>query len=111
MRGMHRQTGKALSDEAHLQQSIHDILSTPLGTRVMRRDYGSRLFELMDQPINARLLFELSVATAQALLSWEPRLTLARVEVKSVLPGKITLILSGHYQGKADRWHLVDFTL
>ncbi|MEW7978507.1 MAG: GPW/gp25 family protein [Candidatus Sedimenticola endophacoides] len=52
MQGMHAITGQHLAGEAHLRQSIIDILTTPLGTRVMRRDYGSRLFELVDAPIN-----------------------------------------------------------
>ena len=52
MLGMNAHTGQSLSGLDHLRQSIADILSTPLNTRVMRRDYGSRLPELIDQPIN-----------------------------------------------------------
>ena len=47
MTGMDRETGKSLSGIEHLRQSIRDILTTPIGSRVMRRDYGSRLFELL----------------------------------------------------------------
>ena len=53
MSGMDRNTGRTLDGDAHLAQSIGDILTTPLGSRVMRRDYGSMLFELIDQPLNA----------------------------------------------------------
>ena len=55
MLGMNAHTGQALSGLDHLRQSIADILSTPLNTRVMRRDYGSRIPELIDQPITPRL--------------------------------------------------------
>lgn len=72
-------TGKPISDEAHLAQSIGDILSTPLGSRVMRRDYGSLLFELVDKPINGAIRMLLQAATAIALRRWEPRLRLTRV--------------------------------
>lgn len=41
MRGMNSETGKTISGIEHLKQSIVDILTTPVGTRVMRRDYGS----------------------------------------------------------------------
>jgi phage baseplate assembly protein W len=38
MRGMSRFTGRSLGGDAHLRQSVADILATPLGSRVMRRD-------------------------------------------------------------------------
>ena len=47
---MHRHTGEGISGTAHLRQSVFDILQTPTGSRVMRRDYGSTLFTLIDQP-------------------------------------------------------------
>ncbi len=55
MRGMDAKTGKALEAIDHLKQSIIDILTTPVSSRIMRRDYGSRLFELVDKPIDRDL--------------------------------------------------------
>ena len=52
MRGMDRNTGRALEGIAHLRQSIRDILTTPIGSRVMRWEYGSRLFRLVDAPLS-----------------------------------------------------------
>ncbi len=40
MRGMNANTGKELEGIEHLKQSIIDILTTPIGSRVMRRDYA-----------------------------------------------------------------------
>ena len=45
--GMDASTGQPLTGSAHLVQSIRDILTTPIGSRVMRRDYGSRLPALL----------------------------------------------------------------
>jgi phage baseplate assembly protein W len=95
--GMCRNTGKLLSELAHLKQSIIDILTTPIGSRVMRRDYGSRLFELVDQPINDRLKVQIYSATAEALGKLEPRFRCKKVSVTSVIPGKIELLLEGEY--------------
>jgi phage baseplate assembly protein W len=50
--GMNRTTGAPLDGDAHLAQSCEDIVTTPLGTRVMRRDYGCLLAELVDRPLN-----------------------------------------------------------
>lgn len=82
--GMNRITGQAMDPNgaAHLVQSIIDILTTPLGSRVLRRTYGSELPDLLDQPLNARTRLRLFAATAQALLRWEPRVRLKKVSLQ-----------------------------
>ena len=98
MAGMSRETGNTLGGFDHLRQSIQDILTTPVGTRVHRRDYGSRLPRLVDRPINNSLVSDLVAATAEALDRWEPRLRLERVKIDSVsAEGKIELSLVGYY--------------
>ncbi|WP_421865119.1 GPW/gp25 family protein [Motiliproteus sp.] len=80
MTGMNNSNGTRLADEmAHVQQSVFDILTTPVGSRVMRRDYGSVLPELIDQPLNERTLLRLYAATVAALMTWEPRLKIAQI--------------------------------
>jgi len=95
--GMSRTTGKALSGLDHLWQSVADILSTPIGTRCMRRDYGSRLFELVDRPINDELIVEIYAAIAEALDRWEPRLKLSWIKVVGIAQGTVTVDLRGVY--------------
>lgn len=97
MRGMNRYTGKEISGIEHLKQSIIDILTTPIGSRVMRRDYGSRLFELLDRPMSSGFAVELYAATAEALEKWEKRFKLERVKVESIIECKIRLTLEGIY--------------
>lgn len=103
MRGMHSVTGKELSGIAHLKQSIIDILTTPIGSRVMRRDYGSRLFELIDRPIVADFAIELYAATAEALYKWEHRFKLERVQIIECTAGHVTLLLEGLYLPEGKR--------
>jgi len=96
MIGINATTGKALSGVAHIKQSIRDILTTRIGTRIMRRDYGSRLPELVDNPMGELLKVELFAATAEALVKWEPRFRLDRVYLESAgEDGRITLTLEG----------------
>lgn len=97
MRGMDAATGRALDGHAHLRQSVRDVLTTPIGTRVMRRAYGSRLLELVDAPIGAGLGTALVAATAEALDRWEPRYRLRRVHVAGAAAGHVTLDLEGVY--------------
>ncbi|AQX21113.1 hypothetical protein Bcsk_004550 [Bartonella sp. CDC_skunk] len=95
--GMDRTTGKPLSGIDHLRQSIIDILSTRIGTRVMRRDYGSRVAELIDAPSNNAFAVALYAAVAEALDKWEPRFKLKKIDFKRIEDGKISLSFAGIY--------------
>ncbi|MBS9530207.1 GPW/gp25 family protein [Wolbachia endosymbiont of Rhagoletis cerasi] len=97
MRGMSNKTGKELEGIEHLKQSIIDILTTPIGSRIMRREYGSRLFELIDRPINRDFTLEIYAATAKALQKWETRFKLEKVKITEVKEGKVTISLDGIY--------------
>ncbi|WP_264687037.1 GPW/gp25 family protein [Wolbachia endosymbiont (group B) of Rhopobota naevana] len=97
MKGMDAKTGKTLEGIEHLKQSIIDILTTPVNSRIMRRDYGSRLFELVDKPISRDLTMEIYAATAEALEKWEKRFKLEKVKVEGVKEGRVKLNLEGVY--------------
>ncbi|WP_083714810.1 GPW/gp25 family protein [Phaeobacter inhibens] len=79
---MDRKTGRRLTGIAHLRQSIEMILTTPIGSRVMRRDFGSRLPDLVDKNITQSLRMQMFAATVEALRKWEPRLEVQRVFVE-----------------------------
>lgn len=64
----------------------------------MRRDYGSRLFDLIDAPLNRSTLTDLYAATAEALARWEPRFQLAKVKAVAASPGSVQLSLIGLYK-------------
>ncbi|GAA5113308.1 GPW/gp25 family protein [Bartonella jaculi] len=95
--GMDRMTGKSLSGIDHLRQSILDILSTRIGSRVMRRDYGSRVAELIDAPVNNAFAVALYAAVAEALDKWEPRFKLRKIDFKMVEAGQVSLSFEGIY--------------
>lgn len=95
MSGLDRNTGALMTPDAHLAQSIGDILTTPTGTRIMRREYGSDLPKLIDAPVNGETMVDVFAATAEALDRWEPRFRLRRDEVAAAQAGSVTLALHG----------------
>jgi hypothetical protein len=97
MNGTNPITGKPVSGIAHLRQSVRDILTTPIGTRVMRRDYGSRLYQLVDAPMNSATMLAIFAATAEALARWEPRIVVQQVTATEAAPGHVVLAISGLY--------------
>lgn len=97
--GMSRNHGRRLSGVAHLRQSVADILLTPLGSRVMRPEYGSEIFEWLDSPLEQEQLVEIYAATAKAIERWEPRLRLTRIHATGATasPGHLIIDLEGIY--------------
>nr|BFD39971.1 GPW/gp25 family protein [Pseudomonas sp. FFPRI_1] len=99
MIGMDRRSGLPLSGIEHVRQSIEDILTTPLGSRRMRPEYGSNLRRFVDLPVTGGWKSAVQAEVARTLLRWEPRLKLERVQVVSVVAGQITFQLTGQYLG------------
>ena len=96
MNGMDRTTGKPLSGAAHLRQSVGDILGTPLGSRLGRREYGSIVPELLDHPLNDLTRVRIFAASALALQRQEPRLKAAQFTLaRGAAPGWAVLTIDG----------------
>lgn len=97
MIGIDKKTGKSLSGLAHLKQSIEDILTTPKGTRIMRRDYGSNLPRLVDNPLNRETILDMISESADALNRWEPRLRVTQIRPTDISEGRIIFQVVGEY--------------
>lgn len=67
---MNRYNGKATTDIGHIRQSMRDILITPEGSRIARRDYGSLLSVLIDQPQNDVIRLQVMAAVYVAISRW-----------------------------------------
>ncbi|CZX54481.1 GPW/gp25 family protein [Enterobacter hormaechei subsp. steigerwaltii] len=93
--GMSQGNGRAITDTDHLRQSVRDILLTPQGSRIARREYGSLLSELIDQPQNPALRLQVMSAVYVALSRWEPRLTLDSITISSSFDGSMVVELTG----------------
>ena len=101
MIGLDRRTGQPITGLDHLRQSIEDILTTPIGSRRMKPEYGSKLRRYVDLPVSEGWKSAVQAEVARALGRWEPRLKLERVRVIAVVGGQISLELTGEYLGNA----------
>ncbi|WP_122423315.1 GPW/gp25 family protein [Pseudomonas viridiflava] len=102
MIGMDRVTGLPISGVAHIHQSIGDILSTPLGSRRSRPEYGSGLRRFVDLPVNEGWKGAVQAEAARAIRLWEPRVDLEGVQVIAVVGGKITFRVRYRYLGESE---------
>ena len=94
---MNINNGQNISEIAHIKQSVTNILTTPIGSRVMRRDYGSRLFEKIDRPLNGELIAEIYYDITESLFIWEPRFELEQIIIQNIGKGKIIIDIIGNY--------------
>jgi phage baseplate assembly protein W len=106
--GFNRDAGSLLSGFEHVQQSIGVILSTPIGSRVMRREFGSELFDLIDRPMNDQVILAIYSAAVMAIARWEPRYAVTGCNITSMAAdGSLSIEFTGIYY---PRGHLGDFT-
>lgn len=107
--GMNAITGQPLTDWDHVQQSIRIILTTPIGSRVMRRDFGSELPDLVDQKMTRKGILAVYSAAAGAIARWEPRFRMKTGRVaEASATGVLHLQIFGTYY---PRGHLGDFSV
>lgn len=94
---INKHTGLNTNMLEQLKQSVADILTTLKGTRVMRRDYGSNLPELIDQPLNDVTRMQVYAVVASDLMDQEPRIQLKQVQLlPATAPYKATLRIEGN---------------
>ncbi|MDH5633057.1 MAG: GPW/gp25 family protein [Gammaproteobacteria bacterium] len=96
MKGMNEHTGRAVSGLDHLRQSIKRLFSTPIRSRVMRRDYGANIFGLIDHPGNELGLAKMRAAGIIALVRHEQRIIPTRLQIYAGdEPGRFVADLAG----------------
>lgn len=93
--GMNRNIGLGISDTEHISQSMRDVLLTPVGSRVMRREYGSLLSALIDMPQNPALRLQIMVACYSAIQKWEPRIRLTAINFETGDAGEMYVDITG----------------
>ena len=62
-----------------IEAAMRFILLTAPGERVMRPEFGCRAWEYLYEPMNPNTLGLVETAVEDALLRWEPRVTVERV--------------------------------
>lgn len=87
MAGIDALSGTQLDELADIRQSIADIIKTPVGTRVMRRAYGSQIMALVDSPANELGALRVIAAAADALARWEDRVEMKSARVRPDMDG------------------------
>jgi phage baseplate assembly protein W len=97
------------SGEEKVHASVRTILSTALGERVMRPDFGSDLHNQVFASINAATLGALAFSVRKALLAWEPRIKVQDIQVSDVqaADGIVSILVDYKVRATDTRFNLV----
>ncbi len=107
--GISAVTGRLATDWQHTQQSIDKIVRTAIGTRVMRRQFGSELQDLIDAKLIRKNVLAVYSAIAAAIVKWEPRFRMRAGSIASAdADGRLAIIIAGTY---FPRGHLGDYAV
>lgn len=82
------------SDLEDIEQSLTILLTTRPGERVMRPDYGCALEDLLFEPINESLLTYIRNLISRAILYYEPRIKLNKIDIladDNLLEGRVSI--------------------
>jgi phage baseplate assembly protein W len=63
-----------------LDASMRVILSTAPSERLMRPQFGCRIWDLVFEPVNFNTLGQMAEATGEAIAQWEPRVDVLGIE-------------------------------
>jgi phage baseplate assembly protein W len=94
---------------ADLDRSMAVILATAPGERVMRPQFGCKIWDLLFEPITANLLGLMAQAVRDALAQWEPRVEVVDVRPEPDSNDHTLIMINVSYRVKAtnDRRNLV----
>lgn len=94
--------GVTLSREVHkIRESIHIILSTAKGERVMLPEFGCDLQEFVFSAINTSTVTMIKSAVEEALIRWEPRIEVSGIDVSTARMHEGILTIHVRYKVRA----------
>jgi uncharacterized protein len=86
-----------VSGDTNVEQSLHILLMTQLGERVMRSDYGTQLPRLVFSPGSTQFLRLLERTVRDAIVNWEPRVDVTQVTAEADPVDQFKVVVSLSY--------------
>lgn len=94
-----RATGSIMlvSEEEDIKESLLILLSTKPGERVMLPDYGCDLHKMVFESIDSSLITQMKGLIENAILLFEPRIILNKIDIKPDSNTDGLLLIDVHY--------------
>jgi phage baseplate assembly protein W len=98
-----------VEDVEDIEESLRILLTTSPGERVMNPDYGCAIRSVMFELLDENVLTELRELIRKAILFFEPRITLNRIDMQVLdsLEGRLSIVLDYTVRTTNTRHNLV----
>ncbi|MCP4368482.1 MAG: GPW/gp25 family protein [Deltaproteobacteria bacterium] len=95
--------------EEKIRDSVINILSTSIGERVMRPNFGSKIHNHIFDTINSATKSSIAFNIQEALIEWEPRIEVENVQTSDDRAHEGVLLISIDYKVRStnNRFNLV----
>lgn len=92
-----------------IEKSMRVILSTAIGERPMRPDFGCGIWDLLFEPVNENTIGLMELAVREAMSRWEPRADIEDVQIAPDPTGQgaVTINIGYAIRSSNDRRNLV----
>ena len=106
-----------VDSEEDINQSLSILLSTSLGERVMRPEYGCNLKDFQFEPMNVSMIGFIKNLIERAILFYEPRIKAEKITItestgEETLEGKLKISIDYFIRSTNSRYNFVyDFYL
>lgn len=87
MADLDRHTGAVIDNLSSAYQGVEVIFSTRLGERVMRREFGAGIAELLGRLVTPALFAAFTQLVGTAIDLWEPRFRVRRIFLTGTVDG------------------------
>ncbi|MGB9180936.1 MAG: GPW/gp25 family protein [Pyrinomonadaceae bacterium] len=87
--------------EEDIRQAIMIIMGTEPGERIMRPDFGAGLNRFVFEPLNTTTMALVKTRVEEALIDWEPRITVIEVKVTADSNEQNKLLIDMSYRVRA----------
>jgi len=100
---------RMVKDVVDIGESLTILFTTRPGERVLRPDYGASLEDLMFEPANTSLLTYIKELIKNAILYYEPRISLERIDLSAtnLSAGTINIDLDFNIRATNNRFNYV----
>lgn len=102
MAGLSRHTGKPIGNLESAYQGVETVLTTRLGERVMRREFGAGIVEILGRAVTPALFLAWQQLLGTAIDLWEPRFKIRTIEVaggtEAVRKGHLKVRIAADYR-------------
>ena len=102
MTATNKHSGRAiLSERERFRQAIADIITTPVGTRVLVGEYGCHAYRFIDYPAVPVTFQKIRASIIHAIRKWEPAAASIRVQI-SRTSGRYKATIYSVFQGREE---------